>query len=189
MTEIICAGFGGQGVLVAGMILTYAGMEAGKQVTWFPSYGAEMRGGTANCTVKISEEEIASPYTAAMDALIAMNETSLDKFENKIKKGGLLVMNSSLVSRERQLRQDLKVVRVPANQIAAQMENPKGLNIIMLGALAGASAGTSSELDPDFLKNAVEHYFADKGKHNPKNALCFDQGVGYGTAHIQEEII
>lgn len=177
MTEIICAGFGGQGVLVAGMILTYAGMEAGKQVTWFPSYGAEMRGGTANCTVKISEEEIASPYTAAMDVLIAMNETSLDKFESKIKKGGLLVLNSSLVSPERKLRDDLRVVRVPANQIAAELQNPKGLNIIMLGALAGVS----EDFEPDFLKNAVDHYFADKGKHNAKNALCFDEGARCGA--------
>lgn len=178
MIEIICAGFGGQGVLVAGMILTYAGMEEGKQVTWFPSYGAEMRGGTANCTIKISEEEIASPYTEAMDALIAMNETSLDKFESKIKKGGLLVVNSSLVSKERKHREDIRVIRVPANQIAAELENPKGLNITMLGALAGAS----EDFDTDFLKTAVDHYFADKGKHNPKNALCFDQGVSYGVS-------
>lgn len=88
MKEIICAGFGGQGVLVAGMIIIYAGMGEGKQVTWFPSYGAEMRGGTANCTVKISEEEIASPYVKQIDVLMAMNETSIDKFESKLRPNG-----------------------------------------------------------------------------------------------------
>ena len=98
MKEIICAGFGGQGVLVAGMIIIYAGMGEGKQVTWFPSYGAEMRGGTANCTVKISEEEIASPYVKQIDVLMAMNETSIDKFESKLRPNGVLLVNSSIVS-------------------------------------------------------------------------------------------
>ena len=92
MKEIICAGFGGQGVLVAGMIIIYAGMGEGKQVTWFPSYGAEMRGGTANCTVKISEEEIASPYVKQIDVLMAMNETSIDKFESKLRYGKISIM-------------------------------------------------------------------------------------------------
>ena len=85
MAEIICAGFGGQGVLVAGMIITYAGMDEGKNVTWFPSYGAEMRGGTANCTVKINKDEIASPYSKKLDILIALNEVSINKFENQLK--------------------------------------------------------------------------------------------------------
>ncbi|MCI2061936.1 MAG: 2-oxoacid:acceptor oxidoreductase family protein [Eubacteriaceae bacterium] len=171
--EIVCSGFGGQGVLVAGMILAYAGMGQDKYVTWFPSYGAEMRGGTANCNVKISEDEIASPYVKEIDVLLAMNETSVDKFENQIKAGGVMVVNSSIVSPNRDFRSDIKVVKVPANEIARREANPKGLNIIMLGAMAGAT----EIFEPDYLKSAVDKYFADKGKVNPKNSLCFDAGI------------
>ena len=98
MTEIICAGFGGQGVLVAGNILAFAGMEAGKIITWYPSYGSEMRGGTANCNIKISDEEIASPYVKAPDVLICLNEVSIGKFMDTMKPGAILVVNSSLCS-------------------------------------------------------------------------------------------
>ena len=175
MTEIICSGFGGQGVLVAGMIIIYAGMGQGKQVTWFPSYGAEMRGGTANCTVKISEDEIASPYVKQIDVLLAMNETSIDKFENKLRSGGVLLVNSSIVSEDRVYRDDIQVVKVPANDIAAETENPKGLNIIMLGAMAEAT----DIFEREYLKKAVTQYFADKGKVNPKNDICFEKGASY----------
>ena len=171
MKEIICAGFGGQGVLVAGMIIIYAGMGEGKQVTWFPSYGAEMRGGTANCTVKISEEEIASPYVKQIDVLMAMNETSIDKFESKLRPNGVLLVNSSIVSPNREYRDDIRVIQVPANDIAAQTNNPKGLNIIMLGALAEAT----DIFEKDYLKKSMNQYFADKGKKNPKNDICFDE--------------
>ena len=175
MKEIICAGFGGQGVLVAGMIIIYAGMGEGKQVTWFPSYGAEMRGGTANCTVKISEEEIASPYVKQIDVLMAMNETSIDKFESKLRPNGVLLVNSSIVSPNREYRDDIRVIQVPANDIAAQTNNPKGLNIIMLGALAEAT----DIFEKDYLKKSMNQYFADKGKKNPKNDICFDEGASY----------
>lgn len=175
MTEIICAGFGGQGVLVAGMIITYAGMGQGKQVTWFPSYGAEMRGGTANCTVKISDEEIASPYAKKLDILVTFNETSIDKFEKQLKSGGVLFVNSSIVSEERKYRDDIKVIKVPATDIANDLENPKGMNIVMIGALAAATG----LFDKEYLKGAVDKYFADKGRVNPKNALCFERGAEF----------
>ena len=95
MVEIICSGFGGQGVLVAGTIIADAGMEQGKNVTWYPSYGSEMRGGTANCNVKISDEEIASPYCDQLDILFTLNDAAIDKFESQLRPGGSLLTNSS----------------------------------------------------------------------------------------------
>ena len=173
MAEIICAGFGGQGVLVAGMIITYAGMDEGKNVTWFPSYGAEMRGGPANCTVKINKDGIASPYSKKLDILIALNEVSINKFENQLKPGGTLVVNSSLVSENRDYRDDINVVKVDATNIANELDNPRGMNIVALGAMA-KSTGL---FDTEYLKKSIDKFFADKGKVNPKNALCFDRVV------------
>ena len=98
-TEIVIAGFGGQGVLFAGQVLAYAGMDNGKEVTWIPSYGPEMRGGTANCTVIISDEEIGSPLVRNPRGLIAMNQPSLDKYESRLIEGGSLIVNASLVNR------------------------------------------------------------------------------------------
>lgn len=132
--EIIVAGFGGQGVLFAGQLLTYAAMDEGLQVTWIPSYGPEMRGGTANCTVVISDEEIGSPMVSRPTAVIAMNLPSLDKYENKVKEGGLLVVNQSMVDREVK-RTDIKVVMVPANSISEELGEKRMTNMVLLGAL------------------------------------------------------
>jgi len=119
-TEIIIAGFGGQGVLFGGQLLTYAAMDEGKEVTWIPSYGPEMRGGTANCTVVISDEEIGSPMVSNPQAAIVMNLPSLDKYEPLIKPGGVLVINESMVDRK-PLRKDINVVMVKANDIAEKL--------------------------------------------------------------------
>ena len=173
MVEIICSGFGGQGVLVAGMILADAGMEAGKHVTWYPSYGAEMRGGAANCNVKISDEEIASPYCHKLDILCAMNDAAIDKFESQLRPGGILIVNSSLARKDRTYRSDVKVVKVPATDIGLELENPRGTNIVMLGALAR----TSRYFDEVYMRSAIDVFFQKKGKNNPKNALCFDRGA------------
>ena len=148
-------------------------MDEGKNVTWFPSYGAEMRGGTANCTVKINKDEIASPYSKKLDILIALNEVSINKFENQLKPGGTLVVNSSLVSENRDYRDDINVVKVDATNIANELDNPRGMNIVALGAMA-KSTGL---FDTEYLKKSIDKFFADKGKVNPKNALCFDRGV------------
>ena len=115
--KIVSSGFGGQGVLLIGKLLALSGMESGKKVSWVPSYGPEMRGGTANCTVIISDEEISSPLALEPDSLIAMNKPSLEKFESSIKENGVLVMNSSLIDIEPK-RNDLKIVSVPANELA-----------------------------------------------------------------------
>lgn len=173
MTEIICSGFGGQGVLVAGMILADAGMEAGKNVTWYPSYGSEMRGGTANCNIKISEEEIPSPYCHELDILYTLNDAAIDKFEKMLKPGGLLLVNSSLARKDRVYRDDIRVIKAPATDIGNELQNPRGTNIVMLGALSCAS----KDFDVDYMRGAIDYFFAKKGKVNPKNALCFDRGV------------
>lgn len=173
MTEIICSGFGGQGVLVAGMILADAGMEEGKNVTWYPSYGSEMRGGTANCNIKISDEEIASPYCHSLDILYTLNDAAIDKFEKMLKPGGLLLVNSSLARRDRVYRKDIRVITAPATDIGNELQNPRGTNIVMLGALAYAS----QDFDVGYMCGAIDYFFAKKGKVNPRNALCFDRGV------------
>ena len=133
-TEFIIAGFGGQGVLFAGQLLSYAGTDAGLNVTWIPSYGPEMRGGTANCTVIIDEDEIGSPLVKHPGACIVMNLPSLDKYEPMVKPGGVLVVNASMVNREPR-RNDITWVMVPANEIAEGLGDRRMANMVLLGAL------------------------------------------------------
>ncbi len=173
MIEIICSGFGGQGILVAGMILADAATEQGKEVSWYPSYGFEMRGGAANCDIKISDSEIPSPYCLEPDIVYTLNEAAIDKYESILKPGGVLLVNSSLVGGGRTYRSDIRVIKVPATDIAVQLDSPNGANIVMLGALACAS----ELFDEAYMRGAVDHYFSKKGKINPKNALCFDRGA------------
>lgn len=135
-TEIIFAGFGGQGVLTAGKFLAQAGMDEGQQVCWMPSYGPEMRGGTANCTVVLSDRRIGSPIVASPAAAICMNLPALDKFEPTVRKGGLVILNSSLIERAAK-REDVDVLRIPANEIAIGLGNAKVANMVILGALLG----------------------------------------------------
>jgi 2-oxoglutarate ferredoxin oxidoreductase subunit gamma len=136
--EIIIAGFGGQGVLFIGKVLSYAALESGLEVTWFPSYGAEMRGGTANCTVVISDEEIGSPQVLNPRAVIVMNQPSLDKYEDMVAPGGYLIINSSLVNRSPN-RTDITTIELPATDIAEEIGEKKIANVVLLGALTAAS--------------------------------------------------
>ena len=133
-TEIIIAGFGGQGILFAGALLAYTAMDYGLEVTWIPSYGPEMRGGTANCTVIISDEEIGAPMVAHPSAAVAMNRPSLDKMEALVKPGGLLIVNGSMVDRAVN-RTDIHVVVLPASEIAERIGDKRLTNMVMLGAL------------------------------------------------------
>lgn len=132
--EIIMAGFGGQGIMTMGTLLATAGMREGKHVTWLPSYGAEQRGGTANCTVVISEEMIGSPIIDRPGYVVVMNPPSLEKFEPKLAEDGYLIINTSLVS-SLPGRKDIKTIGVPANRIAEELGNGRVANIVMLGAL------------------------------------------------------
>ena len=133
-TEIIIAGFGGQGVLFCGQLLAYAGMDEGKEITWIPSYGPEMRGGTANCTVVISDEEIGSPFVHNPQAVIAMNRPSLDKYEDLVKPGGFLVINTSMTDRKAN-RKDITVIEIAANEKAEELGDQRMANMVLLGAL------------------------------------------------------
>ena len=133
-TEIVIAGFGGQGVLFAGQVLAYAAMDAGKEVTWIPSYGPEMRGGTANCTVIIADEEIGSPFVSHPRGVIAMNLPSLDKYEALVQPGGTLIINASLVNRSAE-RKDIHAVSVPANEIAESLGDKRLTNIVLVSAI------------------------------------------------------
>jgi len=132
-SKIIIGGFGGQGILFLGGILAYSGMLENKQVTWFPSYGAEIRGGTANCTVIVSDEVIGSPIVKNPDVLIVMSEASLNKFQLQLKKNGLLIFDSSLIKTP-VLRKDIKILALPATEISSKHGNIKSANMVLLGA-------------------------------------------------------
>jgi 2-oxoglutarate ferredoxin oxidoreductase subunit gamma len=172
MIQIICSGHGGQGILLMGMILADTSMDLGKYVTWFPSYGAEMRGGTANCHVKISDEEIASPYIRDIDVLIAMNEASIVKFQDKMIQGGLIVYNSSIVPADFSFANGIRKVRVRATDIAIDSGNPKGANMVMLGAFSKYN----NSFETGQIKNGIERFFEKKSRKIPQNIRCFEIG-------------
>lgn len=133
LERITIAGFGGQGVMLIGQLLAYAGNEEKKNTLWFPSYGPETRGGTANCAVTISDEQINSPVFSKANTLIAMNLPSLDKFSSKVLDDGNIIYNSSLI-KDKELVTKASVYKVPANELAQTLENPKVANMIVLGA-------------------------------------------------------
>src|SRR5512145_2969372 len=144
ITKIAFAGSGGQGVLSMGYILAYAAMRDMKNVTYLPSYGAEVRGGTANCTVCISDEEIASPVASAPDFAVVLNKPSMIRFQKLIKKDGIMLVNSSLVDTKAE-RADIEVVYIPANKLALELGNERAVNMIMMGAFAAKTGVTSIE--------------------------------------------
>ncbi len=152
--DLIIAGFGGQGILSAGKLLAYAGMLEGKHVSWLPSYGPEMRGGTANCSIVISDDPIGSPIIDYPNALIAMNGPSLEKFEKKIATGGLIITNSSLVEAKSQ-RTDVEFIGVPATEMASDMGNLTYANIIILGKLLGKTGIVKNESFEAALKKVL----------------------------------
>lgn len=151
--EVIIAGFGGQGIILAGRLLAQTAMKAGREVTFMPSYGAEMRGGTANSMVVIADEPIASPLVSEPSSVIAMNGASAEKFGPRIKAGGLLVMNSSLIDKSPHIEQTVEVAAVPADQIAVELGNQRCANMVAIGAylekrgLFGADAAAACLAD------------------------------------------
>lgn len=134
--QIILAGFGGQGMMFLGQLLAYSALKENNNTTWMPSYGPEMRGGTANCAVVISKKKVSSPVVSRPNLLVAMNQPSLCKFQSMVKPEGYLFVNSSLID-EPSFRKDITVVRVPANELAHKLGFPKVANIVMLGAIIG----------------------------------------------------
>lgn len=170
---LIMSGFGGQGVVSGGILMAYAGMMDGRHVTFFPSYGAEMRGGTANCSVVISSEEIASPVVAFPDSILVMNEPSLLKFESAIKAGGLLFLNTSLVE-SRSKRQDIETIEVPANKIAEDLGNIKCANMVMIGAYAAKTGAFSLDIAKESIGKV---YKRAKGAILDMNKKAIDRGA------------
>ncbi len=158
--EILFAGFGGQGVLSVGMTLAYAGMLDGKEVSWMPSYGPEMRGGTANCIVIISEKPVSSPIVTSFDAVIALNQPSVDKFESAVKPGGLLLYDSSSIIMPPS-RTDITIVPVPAEIEAIRLKNTKVKNMILLGAFLSVSQVVRTSA----LISALTHVLPERYHH------------------------
>lgn len=152
--EIIISGFGGQGILSAGRLLAYAGMLEGKNVSWLPSYGPEMRGGTANCHVIISDDPVGSPILNSATALMVMNGPSLDKFENIVEPGGIIITDSSLVTRSPK-RTDVKIYEIPATQMASDMGNLTYANIIMLGKFLEVTGIVSTDTFEKALRKVL----------------------------------
>jgi len=173
--EVIVSGFGGQGALFAGQLLTYTGMDGGYQVTWIPSYGPEMRGGTAHCTVILSDDPIGSPIIRNPTAAIVMNPPSMEKYGPLVKPGGVLVANSTLI-RARSERDDITVVYVPANDLAAELGNIKMANVVLLGALLA----TRPILPVEAVKKAMEDHIPERRKHIIEpNKRALDRGIEY----------
>lgn len=173
--ETVFAGFGGQGVLLAGKILAEVGMTMGKEVVWLPSYGPEMRGGTANCTVIIADEPIASPIVSNPRDAVVMNRPSLEKFAPALQPGGFVVVNTSLIS-VRPERKDLVLIEVPANEIAIEAGTGKAANMVMLGAYVAATGVVTL----DALLEQAKREFAKKPKLVAVNIACVERGYGLG---------
>ena len=170
--EIIIAGFGGQGVLFSGQVLAYAAMDSDLEVTWIPSYGPEMRGGTANCTVVIADNEIGSPLVKNPSLAIALNRPSFDKYEDVLATGGTLIVNQSMVDREAK-RNDINIIFVPCNEIAEEIGDKKLLNMIAVGALLSALP----ELSIQDVEKALEGHLPERHKHLlPKNYEALKRG-------------
>ena len=169
----IFAGFGGQGVLLIGQLIAYAGMYEGRNVSWLPSYGPEMRGGTANCSVVVSDDPIASPVLSMADCVIAMNTPSLEKFEANVNPGGKLFLNSSIIEKKA-TRTDIDVYYVPCNEIADQLGNPKVLNMAMLGAFLEAT----NVVKVDSVLDALLYKLGEKkAKLIPLNRQAIEMGA------------
>ena len=171
--RMIIAGFGGQGVLLIGQLIAYAGMLADKEVSWMPSYGPEMRGGSANCAVVVSDEPVASPKVEEADLVIAMNRPSMELFEKALVPGGELIYNSSLID-VKPTRQDIQVVAVPCNDIANDLGSLRSTNMVMLGAYAGVTG----EYSVDTLMGALRHKLGpSKEKFMPANQKAIEAGM------------
>ncbi len=174
-TEVLMAGFGGQGMLLSGKLLAYAAMRRGMQVSWLPSYGPEMRGGTANVMVCISDKPVGSPYIASPRALLVMNRPSLDKFGPRVKPGGLIVVNSSLVDASAD-RPDCALIYIQANELAVEAGTVRAANLVMLGAYVG----WSGVVDGETTIEMIEKEFARKIKFIPANVAAFKMGLAKG---------
>jgi 2-oxoglutarate ferredoxin oxidoreductase subunit gamma len=175
MHKIIISGFGGQGVMMMGQMIAYAGMLEDRQVTWLPAYGPEMRGGTANCSIIVSDKPISSPIISKATAIVAMNYPSLLKFESVVMTSGLLLINASLIQ-EKTTRADLVTLEIPVNDIAVALKNDKAANMVMLGALIYCT----KVVEPLSLYKVIEKLFTgDKAAMIPSNQFAIETGMNF----------
>lgn len=182
--EIFIAGYGGQGIMLTGKLLAQTAMRAGKEVTYMSSYGAEVRGGTANCMVVISQEKIACPVVARPDSLIVMNKASMNKFVPRLKTGGLLVMNVSLIDSEPELDDSIEVVAVPADELAVELGSQKSANMVALGAYLQKRG----YLSPDAAAEALADVLAERyHKTLPVNIAALHKGAEFARQYRPAE--
>jgi 2-oxoglutarate ferredoxin oxidoreductase subunit gamma len=177
MKEIVFAGFGGQGVLTAGLIMSQIAVHKGLQATWIPSYGSAMRGGTANCTVKYGKEQIYNPSQEEPDILLAMNIPSFQAFIKSVTPGGTVIVNSDMVTCDVNVRDDVKVIQVPCGTMAKEINHAKGANIIM----AGLIVRVSEEFSEEEGLNGMNDMFRKKGKSKfeEMNTKAFNLGYNF----------
>ena len=173
--EIVIAGFGGQGVMSMGQLITYAAMHEGKHVSWLPSYGPEQRGGTANCAVMVSDQEIGSPLIENPTVAIVLNKPSFDKFEPRVVSGGVLFVNSSLIE-NKSTRTDIKVIEIPAIELATEIGEPRVSNSVILGAFVAASGAVTIDSVVEGLRNVLP-----ERRHNliPANKVALEKGAEF----------
>jgi 2-oxoglutarate ferredoxin oxidoreductase subunit gamma len=181
--ELLFAGFGGQGVLSLGMTLAYGAMLEGKEVSWMPSYGPEMRGGTANCIVIISDRRISSPIVTTFDAVVALNQPSVLRFEGSVKPGGMLFYDSGSIIVP-PTRADIEIVPVPATQTAGELKNPKVANIVLLGALMSRTQIMESE----GIMRALKLVLPQRHHHLlPLNEEALNHGMTFTEHSVTDE--
>ena len=179
--EIVFSGFGGQGALFAGQLLAYAALEEDKHVTWIPSYGPEMRGGTAHCIVIVSDEEIGAPIVRHPSAAVVLNNPSMDKYEPLLKPAGVLVINRSLIVKPAS-RKDITVIQVPANDLATEVGSAKMANVVLLGALLE----TIKAVSLDSVSKALdEHLPAKARKLLDSNKQALQKGAEVARAQLK----
>jgi 2-oxoglutarate ferredoxin oxidoreductase subunit gamma len=180
--EIIVSGFGGQGALFAGQLLTYTGMDEGWHVTWIPSYGPEMRGGTAHCIVILSDDDIGSPIIRRPTMAIVMNPASMDKYEPLVKPGGSLIINASMVDRPA-TRTDITTVAIPCNDIAEEIGNPRLANMVAIGALLACQ----KVLSLADLETALNNHMPGRHKNLlPKNVEALSRGTEFAQKCLKK---
>lgn len=181
--SVIISGFGGQGALFAGILLCHAAVVDGKHTTWFPSYGAEMRGGSVNCSVNISDTDVASPIVDSADAVIALNDASQIRFENKVKKGGFMIINSSL-SHIETTRNDIKYIKIPLNELAQKLTQPVFINVMALGAFIEHTKIIKLESVKAAMKEMAKTVSAKKAALLPNNIESLDLGADFVKKHL-----
>jgi len=174
--DVFMAGFGGQGILLIGNLLAYAGIIEGRNVSYFPAYGVEKRGGAATCTVVVSDEEVGSPVIGHPGAALILNPLSMEKYFDRVRPGGLCIINSSLVEDTGERRDDLRVVRIPVNELALEIGDARLLNMITIGAYAELSGAVSLES----LKAALKDVLPERNhRFIPMNVEAIERGAAF----------